>query len=201
MFILSAEGQCILAKHEFAAPDLTRDECPRQGQSSGPICWIETIDPGQPALKGLERCSKVDVLYCMHRTRRDLILQSPNADGETTGTFALRSPARPNPIATSLCDLVSAEEGAILVRGLDDVDGTPLPDIKPMPESSGSIRKPGLPVCGQHLRMSFEALVWPRSISAKARAPSASGRSSNQPSRPSHPFSRASTVCVKSRGV
>jgi tRNA (adenine37-N6)-methyltransferase len=48
-----------------------------------------------------------------------------------TGPFSLRSPLRPNPIATSICVLVGIEPGVLLVRGLDCLDGTPLLDIKP----------------------------------------------------------------------
>lgn len=47
------------------------------------------------------------------------------------GTFALRSPARPNPIALSVVRLVGIEGGTLSVTGLDCLDGTPLLDIKP----------------------------------------------------------------------
>ncbi len=112
-------------------PYLTRDDCPRQGKPDGPICRIEIADPWKPALKGLDRFARVEVLYWMHHARRDLILQSPKSNSDTFGTFALRSPVRPNPVATSLCELVSVENGAVLVRGLDCLDGTPLIDLKP----------------------------------------------------------------------
>jgi tRNA-Thr(GGU) m(6)t(6)A37 methyltransferase TsaA len=112
-------------------PFATRDDCPRQGRPDGPVCRIEVDAPWRPALAGLERYARVEVLYWMHEARRDLIAQSPKSNGETTGTFALRSPVRPNPIATSLVALVGVEEGALLVRGLDCLDGTPLLDIKP----------------------------------------------------------------------
>lgn len=112
-------------------PYLTRDDCPRQGKADGPVCRIELHEPWRQGLKGLERFAKVEVLYWMHRARRDLIQQSPKSNGDTFGTFALRSPVRPNPIATSLCELVAVEDGAILVRGLDCLDGTPLVDLKP----------------------------------------------------------------------
>jgi tRNA (adenine37-N6)-methyltransferase len=59
------------------------------------------------------------------------VLQSPKSNGETSGTFALRSPVRPNPIATSLVRLVGLEPGVAFVRGLDCLDGTPLLDLKP----------------------------------------------------------------------
>jgi tRNA (adenine37-N6)-methyltransferase len=112
-------------------PFATRDDCPRQGHADGPLCRVEIHEPWRPALKGLARFGRVEVLYWMHQARRDLVLQSPKANGETHGTFALRSPVRPNPIATSLCELVAVEEDAIVVRGLDCVDGTPLVDLKP----------------------------------------------------------------------
>ena len=63
--------------------------------------------------------------------RRDLVLQSPRNNGATRGTFALRSPMRPNPTGTSLVRLIGIEGATLLVRGLDCLDGTPLLDIKP----------------------------------------------------------------------
>lgn len=112
-------------------PFRTRGDCPRQGEPAGPVCRIELHDPWRPALKGLERYRRIEVLYWMHQARRDLLLQSPKSDGETFGTFALRSPVRPNPIATSMVELIAVEEEALVVRGLDCVDGTPLVDLKP----------------------------------------------------------------------
>jgi tRNA (Thr-GGU) A37 N-methylase len=47
------------------------------------------------------------------------------------GTFSLRSPARPNPIGTSIVELVNVQGSVLFVRGLDCLDGTPLLDLKP----------------------------------------------------------------------
>jgi tRNA (adenine37-N6)-methyltransferase len=112
-------------------PFPTRLDCPRQGKHDGPICRIEVDAPWADGLAGLESYGYVEVLYWMHQARRDLIRQSPKSNGLTTGTFSLRSPLRPNPIATSVCMLVGIEPGVLLVRGLDCLDGTPLLDIKP----------------------------------------------------------------------
>ncbi|WP_164139684.1 TrmO family methyltransferase domain-containing protein, partial [Stenotrophomonas maltophilia] len=49
----------------------------------------------------------------------------------TRGTFALRSPARPNPIGTAIVTLIGVDGGTLSVRGLDCLDGTPLIDLKP----------------------------------------------------------------------
>lgn len=112
-------------------PFPTRLECPRQGQHDGPVCRVEVDAPWHAALAGLERYGHVEVLYWMHQARRDLVTQSPKANSLTTGTFSLRSPVRPNPIATAVCVLVGIEPGVLLVRGLDCLDGTPLLDLKP----------------------------------------------------------------------
>jgi len=112
-------------------PFATRDDCPRQGSPDGPVCRIEIDEPYRPGLKGLDRYERVEVLYWLDRARRDLVQQSPKSDGSATGVFALRSPLRPNPIGTSLVTVVGIEPDAILVRGLDCIDGTPLIDIKP----------------------------------------------------------------------
>ncbi|GLK74787.1 tRNA (N6-threonylcarbamoyladenosine(37)-N6)-methyltransferase TrmO [Methylopila jiangsuensis] len=112
-------------------PWTSRLECPRQGRADGPVCRIEIFEPWVPALAGLEAFERVEVLYWLHESRRDLVLQSPGRDGVTRGTFALRSPVRPNPIGTSLATLVGVEGATVLVRGLDCLDGTPLIDLKP----------------------------------------------------------------------
>ena len=66
----------------------------------------------------------------MDQARRDLVLQTP-FQKQTRGTFALRSPVRPNPIASSLVELVAVDGASVQVRGLDCLDGTPLLDLKP----------------------------------------------------------------------
>lgn len=111
-------------------PFATREECPRRGRQDGPLCRVEVDALWQPALAGIEAYDELDLLYWMHEARRDLLTQSPRG-GATLGTFALRSPVRPNPIALSRVRLEGVEGGTLLVRGLDCLDGTPLVDIKP----------------------------------------------------------------------
>lgn len=116
---------------QIHTPWTSRLECPRQGRADGPICRIEVFEPWTQALDGVGQYSRFEVLYWLHRSRRDLVLQSPRNDGEVRGTFALRSPVRPNPIGTSIVELVGIEGSTLLVRGLDCLDGTPLIDLKP----------------------------------------------------------------------
>lgn len=108
-----------------------RSECPRQGRHDGPLCRIEIFEPWVAALRGIEKYPRLEVLYWLDKSRRDLVVQSPKSDGETRGTFSLRSPMRPNPIGTSLVTFEKIEGNSVYVRGLDCLDGTPLIDLKP----------------------------------------------------------------------
>lgn len=112
-------------------PWTDRLACPRQGRSDGPTCRIELFEPWVAALDGLSAFAQIEVLYWLDASRRDLVRQSPANDGTTRGTFALRSPVRPNPIGTSIATLIAIEGNILTVRGLDCLDGTPLLDLKP----------------------------------------------------------------------
>jgi len=112
-------------------PWTSRLDTPRQGRHDGPVCRLEIFEPWAPAIKGVDFYQNLEVIYWLHQSRRDLVLQSPKHVGVTRGTFSLRSPMRPNPIATSIVRLVAIEGNTILVRGLDCLDETPLLDIKP----------------------------------------------------------------------
>ena len=112
-------------------PWTQRGECPKRGSLDGPICTIEVDDRWRDALTNIGHHPRLQVLYWMHHARRDLVVQTPLRSGKTTGTFALRSPVRPNPIASSVVALVGIEGGILRVRGLDCLDGTPLIDLKP----------------------------------------------------------------------
>ena len=105
--------------------------CPRQGRLDGPLCRIEVFDPWKAALDGIGQFERLEVLYWLHESRRDLVRQSPRNDGIVRGAFSLRTPVRPNPIGTHIVRLIGIEDSTLLVRGLDCLDGTPLIDIKP----------------------------------------------------------------------
>lgn len=112
-------------------PWTDRLTCPRQGRLDGPTCRIEVFEPWVAALDGIEEFERLEVLYWLHESRRDLVRQSPRNDGLARGTFSLRTPVRPNPIGTQIVRLVSVEGATVSVCGLDCLDGTPLLDIKP----------------------------------------------------------------------
>ncbi len=90
-------------------PWTSRLMTPRQGRHDGPVCRLEIFEPWVPAIKGVDLYSNLEVIYWLHLSRRDLVLQSPKNNKSTRGTFSLRSPVRPNPIGTSIVKLVGIE--------------------------------------------------------------------------------------------
>ncbi|MCP5082986.1 MAG: tRNA (N6-threonylcarbamoyladenosine(37)-N6)-methyltransferase TrmO [Alphaproteobacteria bacterium] len=118
------------------SPWTREQDCPKnlvQARERGGQVWLQVDEPWRPGLRGLEAHSHLLVLYWMDRARRDLIMQHPPHRSEAAGTFALRSPARPNPIAVATVQLLALDQGAgvLTIDAIDCLDGTPLLDIKP----------------------------------------------------------------------
>lgn len=106
---------------------------PREARQRGIRARLSIEPTLRPGLRGLERFSHIVVLYWMHKSRRDVIVQTPKHLAEPRGVFALRSPVRPNPIALSVVEIVNldVEAGIIEIDAIDCLDGTPIVDIKP----------------------------------------------------------------------
>jgi tRNA-Thr(GGU) m(6)t(6)A37 methyltransferase TsaA len=132
-----------------------RSACPRNSRESGETARVEIDAAFRPALLDLDTATHVILLYWLDRARRDLLVQSPPFDDRPHGTFALRSPNRPNPIGLSVCELVSVEPGGLIVRHIDCLDGTPLLDIKPYFASTDSVPQARV---GWHERRAFPGL-------------------------------------------
>jgi tRNA-Thr(GGU) m(6)t(6)A37 methyltransferase TsaA len=120
-------------------PWTTRDTCPKNARESDAPCTIEVDARYAAALKDVETSSHLLVLYWMDKARRDLVLQAPRHYEAQRGTFALRSPVRPNPIAASVVRLLRVDGTRLSVVGLDCLDGTPLLDIKPYFASTDAV--------------------------------------------------------------
>lgn len=113
-------------------PFQRREDCPRRGDAdAGPVCTVDIDAPFRAALLGIAPGMRLELLYWMHLARRDLLVQVPRSNPIPRGSFALRAPNRPNPIATSIVVVTAVTEDGLRVRGLDCLDGTPLVDIKP----------------------------------------------------------------------
>ena len=119
-------------------PFKSRAECPRNTAASDAVGRVE-LDPRYAAgLADLALYSHAFLLYWMDQARRDLIQQVPAHLTQPRGTFALRSPVRPNPIALAAVELLAVEGTTLTVRKVDCIDGTPLLDIKPYFASTDS---------------------------------------------------------------
>lgn len=116
-----------------------RQDCPKNARESDAVCTVELDARWEKGLSGLETVSHVILLYWMDKARRDLVVQAPRHYAEQRGTFALRSPARPNPVAVAVARLVGVEGNKLTVVGIDCLDNTPLIDIKPYFASTDSV--------------------------------------------------------------
>jgi tRNA-Thr(GGU) m(6)t(6)A37 methyltransferase TsaA len=123
----------------ICTPWKERKDCPKNARESDAVCTIELDPRWTDGLKDVASCSHLIVLYWMDRAPRNLVLQKPAHYGVQRGTFALRSPARPNPIAMSVVKLIGIEGNKVQVIGLDCLDGTPVVDLKPYFASTDSI--------------------------------------------------------------
>ena len=115
-------------------PFRTREECPRNGRQldPAPLCRAEVFTEYRAGLASIEGFTHLILLYWMHATDGPELVFTPPFDDTPRGIFATRAPWRPNPIALSVVRFEGLDEtGALLVRNLDCVDGTPLVDIKP----------------------------------------------------------------------
>jgi tRNA-Thr(GGU) m(6)t(6)A37 methyltransferase TsaA len=112
-------------------PFKARRDCPKNTAESEAVGQVELDARFAAGLADLQLFSHVWLLYWMDQARRDLIQQVPAHLERPRGTFALRSPVRPNPVAMAAVELMSVAGTTLTVRKVDCVDGTPLIDIKP----------------------------------------------------------------------
>ncbi|GKY86930.1 tRNA (N6-threonylcarbamoyladenosine(37)-N6)-methyltransferase TrmO [Sinisalibacter aestuarii] len=115
-----------------------RGNCPKnisKARAEKPDTWIELKPEFAPALAGLTVGQPVILLYWMDNARRDLVVQAPAHVDAPRGTFALRSPNRPNPIAAATVRITALDGARIGIDAIDCFDGTPLVDIKPWLET------------------------------------------------------------------
>jgi tRNA-Thr(GGU) m(6)t(6)A37 methyltransferase TsaA len=120
-------------------PWKSRKDCPKNARGSDAVCTVEIDARWAAGLKEVDACTHLVLLYWMDKSPRNLVLQVPGHYGVQRGTFALRSPARPNPIAMSVVKLVGIKGNTLSVIGLDCLDGTPLLDLKPYFASTDSV--------------------------------------------------------------
>jgi L-fuculose-phosphate aldolase len=101
----------------------------------GGECVLEVRSGLEPALRGIEPGDRLQVMWWMHRLdekERQTLQCHPMGDRSRPkrGVFALRSPMRPNPIGSSVVEVLQVGEDRVVVEGLDAFDRSPVVDIK-----------------------------------------------------------------------
>ena len=115
---------------------------PKQGDEGAPEAWIVFERSVLDAVRDLRVGTDVLVLTWLHRARRDVCTVHSRDDPARPelGVFSTRSADRPNPIGLHRVAIVAVDDGRLLVRTLEAVDGTPVLDIKPVLERDSTLR-------------------------------------------------------------
>lgn len=93
---------------------------------------IEVLPELAEGLTDIEGFSHLFVIWVFDRSEGFALLVQPPSDDRPHGIFATRSPRRPNPIGLSVVELLRRDGNRLVVRGVDQLDGTPVLDIKPV---------------------------------------------------------------------
>ncbi len=105
-----------------------------QGTQSGEAATARlefVADVPAEAYADLTGFDRVWLIFVFDRSQGWSARVKPPRGGPRRGVLATRAPHRPNPLGLSAVELVAVEEGALVLRGVDLLDGTPVLDIKP----------------------------------------------------------------------
>jgi tRNA-Thr(GGU) m(6)t(6)A37 methyltransferase TsaA len=97
---------------------------------------LDSSQFGPACLAGLEALSHIEVIFCFHMVSPAEVeagARHPRGrqDWPEAGFLAQRGKNRPNRIGVTVCRLIAVAGMSLTVNGLDAIDGTPVPDIKP----------------------------------------------------------------------
>jgi tRNA-Thr(GGU) m(6)t(6)A37 methyltransferase TsaA len=129
--------------------------------------YLEILPRYVTGLYRLELLSHIFVLWWIHeadslefrKTKSNVTPRVVDSyhPPEEMGTFATRSPHRPNPIGLTLVKIHVIKENKIIVDYIDAYDNTPVIDIKPYIPNSDRIDQVHLPKWFFHLKDSRPA--------------------------------------------
>jgi tRNA-Thr(GGU) m(6)t(6)A37 methyltransferase TsaA len=107
----------------------------RRHDEWGDVISEIVIDPEYTeALYRIDEFSHIYVLYYAHKVEERFVMKihpTRNPLYPLVGAFATRTQNRPNPIALTICELISKRENVLVIKGLDALDSSPVIDIKP----------------------------------------------------------------------
>ncbi len=113
------------------SPFNDKDKTPLQAPRSQAVGLVEVYPKFADGLQDIDSFSHIILLYAFHRSAGYSLHVKPFLDDQEHGLFATCYPYRPNPIGISTVRLLSRQENALTIEGVDVLDGTPLLDIKP----------------------------------------------------------------------
>ena len=126
--------------------------------------YLEILPEYSEGLFRLEQISHVFVLWWIHENDfpearmvsiTEPRVSSPPVPVERMGTFAMRTPRRPNPVGLTLVKIRGIKGNRILVDEIDAFEGTPIIDIKPyLPNGDRVDDQVHLPPWFEHLLIS-----------------------------------------------
>ena len=127
-------------------------------------CYLEILPEYDTGLFNLNLISHVFVLWWIHeadlkefrKTKNNVCprVVDPLYPPEKMGTFATRSPHRPNPIGMTLVKIKSIKRNKVYVDHIDAFPNTAIIDIKPYIPNSDRVDKIQLPKWFLHLKES-----------------------------------------------
>jgi tRNA-Thr(GGU) m(6)t(6)A37 methyltransferase TsaA len=126
------DEEIVLKPIGFVKTQAVGDEVKDKTQTSKIIVKEEFTE----ALEGIDGFSHLFVLFWLNQItnlQRAFLKVHPRGrkDLPLLGAFVTRTNHRPNPIGLTLVELLKVEGNALIVRGLDAFDGTPVLDVKP----------------------------------------------------------------------
>lgn len=116
---------------QISSPYSSLEQCPNNIDFDGPEFILKLDNRFEAGIDGLRQGDHILLLYWLEQANRALLTQARRDGNDTIGTFALRSPHRPNPIGAAVVPIERVNRNSLVVRGLDCLDGTPILDIKP----------------------------------------------------------------------
>ena len=129
--------------------------------------YVKILPEFRLGLFRLESISHIFILWWIHENdnpdARQARITTPRTFNseippEKMGTFATRSPRRPNPIGMTLAKITKITNGHIYIDHIDAFDGTPVIDIKPyLPNGDRIDEEIHLPPWFSHLKKSRKA--------------------------------------------
>jgi tRNA-Thr(GGU) m(6)t(6)A37 methyltransferase TsaA len=106
-------------------------------ETAGEFSKIRAFPKFCEGLRGINEFSHVIILYWFHlrdseKERHILqVIPKRHPGAPQVGVLASRSPSRPNPIGFCVAELVKIGNCTLIVRGLDEFEGSSILDIKP----------------------------------------------------------------------